>query len=79
MGVVVAVILTLTLTLTSSAGAGEPFTSLTFYPDLFADHRRTVLFLDRIVEQPPMIDGRLDDACWSHATRFEGLHEMEDP
>jgi len=26
-----------------------------------------------IVEQPPVIDGRLDDACWQHAPRLPGF------
>ena len=53
-------------------GSELTFTALKFYPDLFADHQRRVLFLDQVTQQPPVLDGKLDDDCWSHAASFQG-------
>lgn len=68
------------LLLTSGAAAAEPrppFTALTFHPDLFADHQPVILFLDQVAAKAPVMDGKLDDACWQQAVRFEGLVGME--
>jgi len=59
------------------AKAAEPFTPLQFYPDLFAGHHRPILYLDHVIDQPPTLDGSLNDACWKDAARFEGLVETE--
>ncbi len=59
------------------AAAGDLFTALQFYPDLFADHERAVLFLEEVIDQPPTLDGVLTDACWARAARFSGLVQLE--
>jgi hypothetical protein len=77
LGCRVLALLLLSACVARAAQAREAFSAMTFYPDLMAGHQRAVLFLERVEDQPAVIDGALDDACWSRAARFQGLHEME--
>lgn len=75
---IVALFLCIPLLLPTVLRGAEPsFTELEFHSNLFADHDRRVLFLDQVAQEPPTLDGKLDDACWSKAAVFEGLEQLE--